>query len=188
MHDDASSPIEQVAALFASQAGQAYFGEAVSVAVHMLQAGALAEAAGAPEALVAAALLHDVGHARDEARDDDDHQTDHRHEETGADWLAQWFPPEVTEPVRLHVAAKRYLCATEPGYFAGLSPASVRSLALQGGPMAPDEARVFERSPYGQAALAVRRWDEAAKDPAAPTPAFDHFRPLLARLLRPGRR
>jgi len=188
MHDDAASPIEQLADLFASHAGQAYFGEAVSVAVHMLQAGALAEAAAAPDALVAAALLHDVGHARGAPRDDDDQQTDHRHEETGADWLAQWFPPTVTEPVRLHVAAKRYLCATEPGYFQGLSAASVRSLALQGGPMRPDEARAFERSPYWQAALAVRRWDEAAKDPHASTPNFDHFRPLLDRLLRPSAR
>jgi len=190
MHDDAASPIEQVAALFASQAGQAYFGEPVSVAVHMLQAGALAEAAAAPEPLVAAALLHDVGHARGAPREHDDHQTDQRHEETGATWLAQWFPPTVTEPVRLHVAAKRYLCATEPSYVAGLSPASVRSLTLQGGPMPPDEARAFEQSPYWQAALAVRRWDEAAKDPAAPTPTFDHFRPLLVRLLdrRPSAR
>jgi gamma-butyrobetaine dioxygenase len=184
MDQSALAPIEQLAALFASQAGQAYFGEAVSVAVHMLQAGALAEAAGAPDALVAAALLHDVGHARGAPSDDDDHATDHRHEETGADWLARWFPPAVTEPVRLHVAAKRYLCAAEPGYVQGLSPASVRSLALQGGPMRPDEARAFERSPYAQAAIAVRRWDEAAKDPHAPTPTFDHFRPLLDHLLR----
>jgi gamma-butyrobetaine dioxygenase len=106
--------------------------------------------------------------------------------ETGAAWLARWFPAEVTEPVRLHVAAKRYLCTVVPGYFGRLSAASVYTLSLQGGPMDAGQAAAFEALPHAAAAVAVRRWDEAAKDPAVPGPPFDHFRPLLASLLRVG--
>src|SRR6185312_3352403 len=141
----------------------------------MRQAGALAEAAGAPSPLVAAALLHDVGHLRGE--------TDARHGPAGAQWLSQWFGPAVTEPVRLHVAAKRYLCATEPGYFGLLSPESVRTLALQGGPMTPDQAAAFEALPNSRDAVAVRRWDDQAKDPAVTPPEFAHFAFLLKVLI-----
>src|SRR5690349_24326992 len=125
----------------------------------MRQAGALAEAAGAPAPLVAAALLHDVGHLRSE--------TDARHGTGGARWLAQWFGPEVTEPVRLHVAAKRYLCAVEPGYAETLSPASVYTLGVQGGPMRGAELAEFAAGPYADDACRLRRWDDAAKDPGA---------------------
>jgi gamma-butyrobetaine dioxygenase len=86
------------------------------------------------------------------------------------------------DPVRLHVMAKRYLCAVEPDYFARLSPASVQTLALQGGPLTEGEARAFESMPHARAAVAVRRWDEAAKDPAMAAPPFDHFRPLLSQI------
>jgi phosphonate degradation associated HDIG domain protein len=170
--------LETLASLFEHAGMREYFGESVSVSVHMLQAGALAEAAGAPDHLVAAALLHDVGHLRSVQDGSDD-----RHEETGAKWLAAWLPAEVTEPIRLHVAAKRYLCATEPGYLEMLSAASLQSLELQGGPMTSDEAGDFHASPYASDAVAVRRWDEAAKDPKAVTPDFNHFRPVLQRLL-----
>jgi gamma-butyrobetaine dioxygenase len=94
------------------------------------------------------------------------------------------FGPEVTEPVRLHVAAKRYLCAIEPVFLEGLSAASKKSLALQGGPMSPEEAASFAESEHAVAAVALRRWDDAAKDPGMPTPAFDEFEPLLQQLLR----
>ena len=107
---------------------------------------------------------------------------DYRHQDTGADWLAQWFPSEVSEPVRLHVMAKRYLCAMEPDYLAHLSPASVHSLELQGGPLTVAEAHAFERLPHAQAAVSVRRWDDQAKDPGAATPTFAHFRQLLSDL------
>ena len=90
----------------------------------------------------------------------------------------------MTEPVRLHVAAKRYLCATEPGYFGLLSPESVRTLALQGGPMTPEQAAAFEALPFARDAVAVRRWDDEAKDPAVAPPAFAHFGPLLGGLIR----
>jgi len=112
--------------------------------------------------------------------------TDNDHGERGAAWLARWFPPSVTEPVRLHVAAKRYLCATEPGYFGLLSEASVYTLSLPGGPMAGDEAAAFAALPHAADAVAVRRWDEAAKDPAADVPGFDSYRRLLEGLLLPG--
>lgn len=108
---------------------------------------------------------------------------DNRHSHTAADWLARWFGPEVTEPVRLHVAAKRYLCTAEPGYFDLLSEASVHTLRVQGGPMTEDQARAFEALPGAADAVAVRRWDEWAKDPDMATPGFEHFRPLLEGLL-----
>jgi gamma-butyrobetaine dioxygenase len=145
----------------------------------MLQAGALAERCGATGAVVAAALLHDVGHILGP----ESATTDAHHEARGAAYLAHWFGPEVCEPVRLHVAAKRYLCAVEPAYHARLSEASRHSLKLQGGPMSMAEARAFEASAAGDAAVAVRRWDDAAKDPSAITPTFEHFRPLLQRLI-----
>jgi gamma-butyrobetaine dioxygenase len=173
-----------IADLFANEGSQEYLGEAITQAAHMLQAAALAEAAGAPDSLVAAALLHDVGHFHGILSGHDlmaDH--DNRHEETGAAWLSRWLPSEVTEPVRLHVPAKRYLCAVDPNYLSQLSEASVFTLRVQGGPMSIDEARAFENQAFARDAVAVRRWDEAAKDPSAPTPDFDHFRPLLERLI-----
>jgi phosphonate degradation associated HDIG domain protein len=181
----AADPVQLIADLFASDGAEEYLGEAVTQAAHMLQAATLAERAGAEPALIAAALLHDVGHFTGTVTG---HQlragTDNRHSDVGASWLEQWFGPEVTEPVRLHVAAKRYLCATEPGYADQLSAASVYTLGVQGGPMGEPEAREFGASRYAEAACQVRRWDDAAKDPDAPTPAFDHFRPLLAGLIR----
>ena len=124
---------------------------------------------------MAAALLHDIGHLRSE--------TDARHGIAGGQWLSQWFGPAVTEPVRLHVAAKRYLCATEPGYFGLLSAESVCTLALQGGPMTPEQAAAFGALPYAADAVAVRRWDDEAKDPAVTPPPFAHFEGLLSELL-----
>jgi gamma-butyrobetaine dioxygenase len=90
----------------------------------------------------------------------------------------------VTEPVRLHVAAKRYLCATKGGYFERLSPGSVRSLELQGGPMREAECEAFRAGPYYRDAVRLRAWDEAAKVPGVLTPGLAHYRPRLAALLR----
>ena len=189
------SPVDLLAELFRSEGAGEYLGEPVTVAQHLLQAGALAAAAGAPPALVAAALLHDAGHLRgaDPLADTGELSgrelmsgTDNDHGERGAAWLARWFPPSVTEPVRLHVAAKRYLCAVEPAYFALLSPASVYTLSLQGGPMTAAEADRFAAAPYAADAVAVRRWDDIAKDPAAGVPGFDAYRPLLEGLLLAG--
>jgi gamma-butyrobetaine dioxygenase len=189
------SPVDRIAELFSSDGAADYLGEPVTVAQHLLRAGALAQRAGAPPALVAAALLHDAGHLRGADPFADEQElsgrelmagTDNDHGERGAAWLARWFPPAVTEPVRLHVAAKRYLCASEPGYLGLLSPASVYTLSLQGGPMTSAEAAAFAAGPYTPDAVAVRRWDDAAKDPAAAVPGFASYRPLLEGLLLAG--
>jgi gamma-butyrobetaine dioxygenase len=180
---DGQDPVERLAALFDGPGAADYLGEQVTQAQHMCQAGTLAELAGAPDALVAATLLHDVGHFQGEVSGQDLMSgTDNRHSDTGAAWLSRWFPPGVTEPIRLHVAAKRYLCAVEPSYFARLSPASVYTLGVQGGPMNDAQVRAFEAEPFHADAVALRHWDEAAKDPDALTHPFEHFRPLLGRL------
>ncbi|MFC1430048.1 phosphonate degradation HD-domain oxygenase [Streptacidiphilus sp. N1-3] len=190
MPQPATAPLDVLADLFAGEGAAEYFGEEVTQAEHMLQTAALAEAAGAAPALVAAALLHDVGHfgtltAAQGGLSGDvlTAGTDNQHSRTGAAWLAQWFGPEVTEPVRLHVAAKRYLCAVEPGYFGRLSEASVHTLRVQGGPMDSSQAIAFEAGPYAADAVRLRRWDEQAKDPAFASPPFAHYLPLLAGLL-----
>jgi gamma-butyrobetaine dioxygenase len=174
--------------LFEQQGASEYLGEPVTQGEHMLQAAACAAAAGASDALIAASLLHDVGHFTGPVSGADLMSgTDNRHSHVGADWLAAWFPEAVTEPVRLHVAAKRYLCAVEPDYFDRLSEASVYTLNVQGGPMSTDEAARFAANPFAEDAVALRRWDEAAKEPEADVPSFDHYRPLLRRLVTPGR-
>ena len=185
--DDAIDAIEQA---FASAEGMAYLGEDVTMIQHQLQAGELARVAGADDALVVAALLHDVGHMVGPAMGERDAATaiaaelDAHHDASGARWLSQWFSLDVTEPVRLHVAAKRYLVAAEPDYAAKLSPASVHTLQLQGGPMTPDEAIAFGSLVHAAAAVAVRRFDEAAKDPTVEAPPISAHRTLLARVLR----
>ncbi|WP_329579732.1 TauD/TfdA family dioxygenase [Kitasatospora sp. NBC_01250] len=187
--DRRAAALDRIQELFEGAGAAEYLGEAVTQAEHMLQAAALAQREGAPDHLVAAALLHDVGHFFD--KDSQGVMTgrqlmegqDNRHSHTGADWLAQWFAPGVTEPVRLHVSAKRYLCAVEPAYRAGLSAASEYTLQVQGGPMTPEQAAAFAELPGAAEAVAVRRWDDAAKVADADTPGFEHFRPLLARLL-----
>ena len=169
---------QRIGELFAGPGARDHMGEPVPIGEHMLQAGALADAAGADGALVAAALLHDIGHLLGEAEED-------RHGEAGARWLSQWFGSAVTEPVRLHVAAKRYLCAVDAGYFGLLSAESVRTLSLQGGPMTAAEVAAFQALPRARDAVAVRRWDDQAKDPEVTPPRFAHFAPLLKALLRP---
>ncbi|MEU4116907.1 phosphonate degradation HD-domain oxygenase [Kitasatospora sp. NPDC028055] len=180
-----TAALDELAELFAGEGAGEYLGEPVTMAEHMLQAAAAAEAAGAPDHLVAAALLHDLGHFHGALHGRDLMQgQDNRHSHTGADRLAAWFGPEVTEPVRLHVAAKRYLCAVEPGYRARLSEASEYTLTVQGGPMGAEEAAAFAQLPGAVDAVAVRRWDEQAKEPGLETPDFEHYRPLLASLMR----
>ena len=163
-----------------------YLGEDVTQAQHMLQAAALAETAGASPELVIATLLHDVGHFTGPLTGADlMGGTDNRHSHVAADWLARWFGPAVTEPIRLHVAAKRYLCAVDPAYLRVLSAASAYTLEVQGGPMSDQEVAAFEAEPYAADAVRLRRWDDAAKDPGLTVPPFDHYRERIALLARP---
>jgi phosphonate degradation associated HDIG domain protein len=162
--------------MFRERGHSEYGGEAVTQLEHALQAAQLAEQAGADAPLIAAALLHDVGHLlHDLPTDAPDQGIDDAHEEAAARWLAGWLPPETVEPVRLHVAAKRYLCATDANYFARLSAPSIQSLKLQGGPMNEAEVAEFRASPHFAAAVRLRAWDEAAKEPGQPTPDVEHY-------------
>lgn len=184
------STIDQILDLFSTHGGQAYFGEQVSQLEHALQAAWLGEKEGAAPALVAAALLHDIGHLLHGGPEDIASQgVDMRHEDIGEAWLEKHFGQEVSRPVQLHVAAKRYLCTTDPNYLAGLSPASVESFHLQGGTMSEAEVRLFEADPHFEDALRLRRWDDLAKVQHLETPQLDYFRPMLEGLLvAPGGR
>ena len=181
-------------AAFASSEGMAYLGEDITMIEHQLQAGALAAASGAADALVVASLLHDVGHmvgkrvGERNAADALAADTDAHHDASGARWLAQWFGPEVTEPVRLHVAAKRYLVATETDYAERLSTASLHTLRLQGGPMSAEEIAAFEADPHSAAAVALRRFDEAAKDASVAAPPLATYCERIRSVLSGGSR
>lgn len=180
----ADEVIDGIFHLYRARGDQAYLGEPVSMTDHMLQSAALAEAAGAAPAVVAATLLHDLGHLVHGLADDAaDHGIDTAHEEVAARWLAPWFGPEVVEPIRLHVAAKRYLCAIEPGYLARLSPASVLSLSLQGGPFDDADSAAFAALPHAAAAVELRRYDDEGKSAAAVTPTLEHFRAGLVAIV-----
>ena len=153
---------------------------------HALQAAWLAEQAGGSDALITACLLHDIGHLVHELGDNPaEAGIDDLHEERGCQFLQAWFGPAVTEPVRLHVAAKRYLCGTEADYFAKLSKDSVLSLSLQGGPMSPEEVTAFEAVPQSAQAVQLRRFDEQAKIRGLETPPVGHFLPFVERCLLP---
>lgn len=167
---------QELLQIFVGRATRRYGLSDINQLQHALQSAALAEADGAAAATVLASLLHDVGHMiHDLGEDPAARGVDDVHEELGAAWLAERFGPEVSEPVRLHVTAKRYLCTVEQDYFSKLTPDSVRSLKLQGGPMSPDEVAAFRATPFHAEAVRLRRYDEGAKDPQAQTPDFDHY-------------
>jgi [1-hydroxy-2-(trimethylamino)ethyl]phosphonate dioxygenase len=172
--------VDEIMDLFSRRGSAAYHGEAVSQTEHALQAADFAVRQGAPDNLIVAALLHDIGHLLD-GQDEDlaDRGLDGRHEQAGCLWLAAHFGPTVTEPIRLHVAAKRYLCAVDPEYLAGLSPSSRLSLSLQGGAMKAEECAKFESSPLYHEAVRLRHWDDTAKVPGLTVAGLDHYRDRL---------
>ncbi|CAM3157447.1 HD domain-containing protein [Prescottella defluvii] len=172
-----TSAYDAIVTLFEGEGSQDYLGEQVSMAQHMLQTGRVAREAGAPITVVVAAVLHDVGHfsgavsGRDLMRGSDNH-----HDTAAATWLSQWFDEAVTEPIRLHVAAKRYLCAVDPSYYEKLSDASKYTMAVQGGTMDADEVAAFESERFAEQAVQLRKFDDLGKDPNAPVVTLADFR------------
>ena len=176
--------VDFLADIFARRGGEEYLGEPVTMAQHMLQAAYVAEQAGQSEEVIVAALLHDIGHFTSEfGTYSPDDTEDRHHEDAGGDVLAPFFPSRVVDCVRHHVAAKRYLCATRPEYFNKLSPASVHTLSLQGGPMQAHEVTAFERNTHLKDIIKVRVYDEAGKYAGMSTPTFAHYAPMLQRVV-----
>ena len=178
--------VDYIMNLFGQRGSADYGGERVTQRAHALQTAWQAEQQGSSRAMIVAALLHDIGHLlHDLTPGYAVRGLDDRHETLGARWLSPYFGPQVRLPIQLHVAAKRYLCATEAPYFATLSPGSVRSLELQGGPFTSEQAQRFAAKPYAQDAIVLRRWDEQAKVCGLQTPPLEHFRPHLEAVLLP---
>ncbi|MBT3789175.1 MAG: HD domain-containing protein [Alphaproteobacteria bacterium] len=173
-----------IADIFLRRGADSYLGEEVTMSEHMLQGALLAQQAGANDKLIAAVLLHDIGHYTNEFPEDAlDRGIDNHHDSAGAAVLEPYFPQTVVDCVRHHVAAKRYLCATDPDYFDRLSAASVHTLNLQGGPMTTDEVASFIKNSALEEIVQVRIWDDEGKVAGVATPQFDHFMPLLQRLV-----
>ncbi|WP_417453087.1 HD domain-containing protein [Kiloniella sp.] len=176
--------VDFIGDIFHRRGADSYLGEDVTMSEHMLQGAQLAEKAGANDALIAAALLHDIGHYTNEFPDDAlEKGINNHHDEAGAAVLEKFFPPVITECVRQHVAAKRYLCAKDEAYFSRLSDASIHTLNLQGGPMSEAEMQELERNPHLKEIIQVRYWDDEGKDPAVTTPPYEHYAPILQRVV-----
>ena len=176
--------VDFIGDIFSRRGADSYLGEEVTMSQHMLQGAYMAERSGARDELIAAALLHDIGHYTSEFPEDAlEKGVNNYHDSAGAAVLAPFFPQIVTDCVRYHVGAKRYLCATDPSYFDRLSDASIHSLKLQGGPMSNDEVEAFEENPNLEDILQVRFWDEDGKDPNLETPSFEHYAPVLQRVV-----
>jgi phosphonate degradation associated HDIG domain protein len=177
--------LQTILDLFARKGSQMYGQEAVSQLEHALQCATLAEISGQNHEAIAACLLHDIGHLIHDLGDDAAvHGIDDRHEYRAIPLLQKSFGPAVTEPIRLHVDAKRYLCIADSDYWATLSSASQRSLELQGGAFSSDEAEQFINLPYAKEAVQLRLWDDRAKIAGQDTPELSHFIPILQQSLR----
>jgi len=172
--------LDEIEALFDAH-GRETYGEGVTMEAHSLQTAALACREGGDDALIVAALLHDIGHLLELS---DDAFGYHKHDRSGGDWLAARFPAGVSEPVRLHVAAKRYLCAIDADYFDTLSVASKHSLEKQGGPMTVVQAAEFARHPQRERAVRLRRWDDRGKVSGLEVWPIARYRPKISQLLQ----
>jgi phosphonate degradation associated HDIG domain protein len=185
MHDFELESPEALIELMVQRGGATYFGEPVTVLEHCLQAAHYATRESSPDSLVIAALLHDVGHLlHHKGEDAAEGGVDTRHEQLAERLLAAHLPQAVTEPIRLHVAAKRYLCFADPAYAQALSPSSQLSLQLQGGPMSSREAEEFLGGSFAREAVALRLWDDEAKIPDLPVPPVEDYIPQLRTLWR----
>ena len=172
-----NATLHELRLMFATH-GASWYDPTVTQQQHALQSASLAERSGtASDELVSAALLHDVGHLLlDEHMDAAEFlKEDKQHELAGADYLAARFPPSVSEPVRLHVPAKRYLCHSKAGYWGALSDNSKRSLEVQGGTFSDDEAAAFIAQPHAPAAAELRMYDDRAKAADAKTADLEYF-------------
>ncbi|WP_432448098.1 (R)-1-hydroxy-2-trimethylaminoethylphosphonate oxygenase [Aliiroseovarius marinus] len=180
----AENIVDFIGGIFDRRGGEEYLGEPVTMAEHMLQGATIAEQNEQSEEIIVGALLHDIGHFTSEfGTYHPDDTEDRHHEDAGAEVLEQFFPSVITDCVRFHVAAKRYLCATKPEYFKRLSPASVHTLELQGGPMDDAEVAAFEENPNLREIIAVRYLDEAGKRADMETPDYWHFAPMVQRMV-----
>lgn len=176
--------VDLIEDIFLRRGAESYLGEQVTMAQHMLQAAQCAEESGADNEQIVAALLHDIGHYKNEIPESALAKgINNFHEEAGANFLEDFFPASVVEPIRHHVAAKRYLCAVRLDYFERLSPASIHTLNLQGGPMTDQEIREFEKNHYLNQCINLRYWDDEAKDPNRKNPPFSYYKPLLESLV-----
>ena len=177
--------VDHIEDVFKRRGAESYLGEQVTMAQHMLQTAQCAEQAGADNSQIVAALLHDIGHYKNEIPETSLAKgVDNFHEEAGANFLEDYFPISVVEPIRQHVAAKRYLCAVKSDYFRRLSAASIHTLNLQGGPMNEEEVKEFEKNVYFEQCINLRYWDEDAKDPERVHPTFSYYRPLVETLVK----
>jgi phosphonate degradation associated HDIG domain protein len=177
--------LADIRGLFETYGALAYSGEPVTQLEHALQSGALAEEDGATEELTAAAFLHDLGHLLNrQGETPTERGIDDLHQYYALPFLRPVLPDSVLEPIRLHVDAKRYLCAVDEAYFGCLSADSVRSLELQGGIFNADEARDFAARPHAEDAVRLRRWDDLAKVAGKPTPDLDHYLQLVERVMQ----
>ena len=182
---NADNIVDHIEDVFKRRGAESYLGEQVTMAQHMLQSAQCAEQAGAEDSQIVASLLHDIGHYKNEIPETSlSKGIDNYHEEAGANFLEDYFPVSVVEPIRQHVAAKRYLCAVESDYFGRLSQASVHTLNLQGGPMNAEEVKEFEKNDYLEQCIQVRYWDEEGKDPERKHPPFSYYRPLVESLVK----
>ncbi len=176
--------LNDIRSLFEQYGNLAYSGEPVTQLEHALQSGALAEEAGADDELVAAAFLHDLGHLLNlQGETPTERGIDDLHQYFALPFLRPVFSDAVLEPIRLHVDAKRCLCAVDETYFGQLSTDSVRSLELQGGIFSKDEAEVFLKKPYAEDALRLRKWDDRAKEEHRATPGLDHYLGVVERVM-----
>lgn len=179
--------VDEVIGLYEERGAALYGSEAVNQLEHALQCAALAMGEGASNELVAAALLHDLGHLVTDLPHRIDRDVDDVHQYLAVPFLRGTFPDAVIEPIRLHVDAKRYLCRAESSYWAGLSPASHHSLELQGGAFSDIAAERFLAKPYAWDAVRLRRWDDQAKMPGLRTPGIRELEPVLRTAARASR-
>lgn len=178
----ALSTYEEIEELFTTGISEEYLGEDVKLVEHMLQCADLAREAGVSDELIVAALLHDIGHLLvDDAVTAHNEGHDAHHDEVGAAWVAARFPASISEPVRLHVAAKRYLVSTDPSYRAKLSEASIHTLNLQGGEMTPAECEDFLAIPGAKEGISLRIWDDLGKVRDKSTSSLADFKAVISR-------